>query len=266
MTYKQNKIKNAIILAGGKGTRLSEQTVTIPKPLIRVGPDPAIIHIIRHFVSHGVRNIYIAGGYKFALLAKELEDYFTTGSLSSKNKNISIITDKEDPIYKANIRVVDTGYNADTAERIKKVLKYLPENDKATFITYGDTFSDVDLYKVSEQLFSDDESVATLTAVNFTERFGILKLSNNNKVSQFSEKSQSEDEFINGGFIACRENLDDYLLDTDGDFSRDTLPRLQREELLTAYKHSGFWFAMDSQRDWEEINKYYKENPEKFSY
>ena len=105
---KENKIKNAIILAGGKGTRLSEQTKTIPKPLVKVGPDPAIIHIIRHFVSQGVTNIFIAGGYKFNYLAEELGRIFDKDN--SSNNSFSVVKNDDDLIYKANITVIDTGY------------------------------------------------------------------------------------------------------------------------------------------------------------
>lgn len=264
---ESNLIKNAIILAGGKGTRLTEQTKVIPKPLVRVGPDAAIIHIIRHFVRNGVTNIYIAGGYKFDLLANELKERFDLHSSIIDNDNCMIVTDTEDPIYKANIKIIDTGYDTGTALRIKKVLEYMKSQDQdlTSFITYGDSFSDVDLNLVSNQ-WKDAKDVATITAVRFVERFGIMTVdkTDNNKVTKFAEKSQSRDEFINGGFIACSADLIDHIEDTDDDFSKDTLPRLQELNRLGAYIHSGFWFAMDSQRDWEEINQIYKKDPENF--
>lgn len=255
------KIDNVIILAGGKGTRLSEQTKVIPKPLVKVGPDPAIVHIIRHFVRYGVKNVYIAGGYKFNLLAEELRNIMEV-STHRNDSNVMVLQDKEDPIYSANVKVIDTGFSTDTAERIKRTLSYLPDDNKETFITYGDSFSNVNLDKVMEQHFNSN-CVATLTAVNFYERFGILKL-DDDKVTMFAEKSQSVDEFINGGYIACSADLNDYILDTDGDFSRDTLPRLQEMGKLGGYIHKGFWYAVDSQRDWENINKIYNDDPENF--
>lgn len=261
---KQNKITNAIILAGGKGTRLAEQTKKIPKPLIKVGPDPAIVHIIRHFVEHGVTNIFIAGGYKFNLLASELSHIFTKEE--SKSDKFSVISNDSDPIYKANITVIDTGYETSTAVRIKKVLQYMKNNNTPlkTFITYGDTFSDVDLYNVSDELEKTNAN-AVVTAVRFRERFGIMKVnSKNNQITKFAEKSQSVDEFINGGFIACDETLYDEIFDSDEDFSKDTLPRMQENMKLNAFIHDGFWFAMDSQRDWEEISKIYKNDPDNF--
>lgn len=256
------KITNAIILAGGKGTRLSEQTKTIPKPLVRVGGEPAIIHIIRHFVRFGVKNIYIAGGYKFNLIVNEITDRFKLLD-KTKDGQITLEVNEDDLFYKANITLIDTGYETGTSQRIKKVLKYLPKDNKETFVTYGDSFSNVDLDKVNEVL-NNTQNVAVLTAVNFIERFGILKLSEHNQVSLFAEKSQSTDEFVNGGYIACSDLLSSFILDSDDDFSSDTLPRLQEMNKLGAYVHKGFWFAMDSQRDWEKINKIYESDPNNF--
>ena len=260
-----NSITNAIILAGGKGTRFSEQTKTLPKPLIKVGPDAAIVHIIRHFVENGVTNIFIAGGYKFNLLAQELSKVFNP--IECNSDSFKVISNNEDAIYKAKVTVIDTGYETGTALRIKKVLQYMKESEipLKTFVTYGDTFSDVNLYNVSKQL-EETKTNAVITAVNFRERFGIMKVNGNSDklITKFAEKSQSVDEFINGGFIAVDETLIEHIHDTDDDFSKDTLPRLQKMERLGAYIHDGFCFAMDSQRDWEEITKIYKENPSNF--
>lgn len=260
---KENKIKNAIILAGGKGTRLSEQTKTIPKPLVKVGPDPAIIHIIRHFVSQGVTNIFIAGGYKFNYLAEELGRIFDKDN--SSNNSFSVVKNDDDLIYKANITVIDTGYETGTALRIKKVLNYMKAQDipLETFVTYGDTFSNVNLYEVTDAFYKTDAN-AVITAVRFRERFGIMKVDNENNITKFAEKSQSVNEFINGGFIACDETLIELIHDTDDDFSQDTLPRMQSLSKLSAYIHDGFWFAMDSQRDLDEISKIYKRDPMNF--
>lgn len=261
----ENKITTAIILAGGKGTRLAEQTKVIPKPLVKVGPDPAIIHIIRHFVRFGVKNIYIAGGYKFELLASELEKRFNINKMNGHSDSFKVISNSDDLLHEAKITIVDSGYSTDTAHRIKRTALEIPQHlrDEGFFVTYGDSFSDVDLHKVTNQHLESD-AIATLTAVNFQERFGILKMGENNKVAEFTEKSQSHDEFINGGYIACNNSLLDVILDTDGDFSKDTLPRLQSMNALGAYVHNGFWFAMDSQRDYEKINAIYNEDPENF--
>lgn len=263
---KTNSIENVIILAGGKGTRFSEQTKITPKPLIKVGPDAAIVHIIRHFVAHGVKNIFVAGGYKFPMLAEELGKVFSSNT-GSNGDGFVVVNNSEDILHEAKVTVIDTGYETGTAQRIKKVLFYMKEKGYSlkTFITYGDTFSNVDLYKVSEQLETSSAN-AVITAVNFQERFGIMKVnrSEGNVITNFAEKSQSVDEFINGGFIAADETLIDSIANTDDDFSKDTLTKMQVWGQLGAYIHKGFWFAMDSQRDWETITEMYKANPSQF--
>lgn len=255
------KIKNAIILAGGKGTRLSEQTKLIPKPLVKVGPDPAIFHIIRHFVRYGVTNIYIAGGYKVDLIIDTFAKKLRVNQ--GRGTSFQIFTNDNDLLYKANITIIDTGYSTDTAQRIAQTLTYLPENDKYTFITYGDTFSNVNLDRIEEKLL-DSDNVATLTAATFQERFGIMTIDDTGQITKFAEKSQSVDEFINGGYIACSPELGNYIKPDDEDFSKDTLPRLEQHNKINAYIHRGFWFPMDSQRDFEKINKIYNDDPQGF--
>lgn len=261
MTTK--KIDTAIILAGGKGTRLSEQTKIIPKPLVKVGPDPAIFHIIRHFVKYGVTNIYIAGGYKVDMIIDTFKHKLNFNN-NNGNDNLKIYSNENDLLYKANIHIIDTGYSTDTAQRIKRTLEYLPEDNKETFITYGDTFSDVNLDNVTSTLFSSDTNVVALTAATFQERFGIMTIDGNNHVTKFAEKSQSTDEFINGGYMACSKALASHIEPTDSDFSKDTLPRLQEQGHVSAYVHRGFWFPMDSQRDYEQVNKIYNQDPDGF--
>lgn len=255
------KINNAIILAGGKGTRLSEQTKVIPKPLVKVGPDPAIFHIIRHFIKYGVTNIYIAGGYKVDMIIETFSKKLRIEQ--GKGTSFQIFTDKNDPLYKSNITIIDTGYSTDTAQRVAQTLTYLPKDNKATFITYGDTFSNVNLDNVEEKLLKSN-NVATLTAATFQERFGIMTIDDNDQITKFAEKSQSVDEFINGGYIACSPELNDYIKPSDGDFSKDTLPRLEHYNKINAYIHHGFWFPMDSQRDFEKINEIYNQDPKNF--
>lgn len=258
-----SKIDTAIILAGGKGTRLSEQTKTIPKPLVKVGPDPAIFHIIRHFVQYGITNIYIAGGYKVDMIINTFKHKFNFAN-NNGNQKLKIYSDTTDLLYKANIHIIDTGYSTNTAQRIKRTLAYLPEDNKETFITYGDTFSDVNLNNVTKTLHDNKDNVIALTAATFQERFGIMTIDGNNHVTKFAEKSQSTDEFINGGYMACSKDLANYIKSSDGDFSKDTLPRLQTQNRVSAYVHRGFWFPMDSQRDYEEINRIYNQDPDNF--
>lgn len=259
---KNNIPKTAIILAGGKGTRLSEQTKLIPKPLVKVGDDSAIFHIIRHFVSFGVTNIIIPGGYKFDVLVKAFQEKFQIENES--DDNVQIISRRDDLLFKAHIKLIDTGYTTGTAQRINKALKEVPDSEENVFVTYGDTFSDVNLRKVSD-ILNKEKYAAVLTVVPNEERFGIVTLSGKTLVNDFSEKVADSNEFINGGYIGLNiKRYQEFIDLNDDDFSRSTLPRISESHKLGAYVHKGFWFAMDSQRDYEKINKIYNEKPELF--
>lgn len=262
-----NQVRQAIILAGGKGTRLSEQTKNIPKPLVRVGNIPIISHIMNHLISHGVEHIVIAGGYKIDLI----REYFTSSEYryqgSVEINETGIISESDSFLQKGlkKLTIADTGLNTGTAHRIKKATDYLDNPNEPFIMTYGDSVSDVNLYETMEA-FEKSEGILTLTAVQYKERFGILKVdsNNNNKVTKFAEKSMSLDEFINGGFMVLSKKVNQYILEDDDDFSHDTLPRLQEKGLINAYIHKGFWAAMDTQRDCEELNDLYDRKPELF--
>ena len=263
-----SNLKQAIILAGGRGTRLAEQTYQLPKPLVRVGNIPIIVHIINHLASYGVEHIVIAGGYKVEMI----KEYFTSDEFKNQGESLKIEEDgtlstKGSILPKGlkSIQIVDTGLNTGTAHRIERAQKYLPESEDPFFMTYGDTVSDVNLQEVSD-LFFNSNAELIITAVPYKERFGILKVdpNSNNLVTKFAEKSTSKDEFVNGGFMAMDSNATSYILPEDDDFSKDTLPRMQQAGVINAHVHTGFWAAMDTQRDNEELNELYDEKPELF--
>jgi len=260
-------VKHAIILAGGKGTRLAEQTKSIPKPLVEVGNVPILSHIINHLVSYGVEHIVVAGGYKVDLI----KEYF----MSDRYKYQGSVTISEDgvnghqprlPGCLKSLTIADTGQSTGTAQRIKRAAEYFDDENVPFFMTYGDSVSNVNLSDVTDTFYSCKDNVLTLTAVQYQERFGILQINpdDNNKITKFAEKSMSTDEFINGGFMILKPEVIDYIYEDDDDFSKDTLPRLQRENKINAHIHRGFWAAMDTQRDYEELNKIYDEQPELF--
>lgn len=261
-----NKIKHAVILAGGKGTRLAEQTKKIPKPLVEVGNVPILVHIINHLAHYGVEHIVVAGGYKVDLI----KEYF----MSDRYKYQGSVTFNEDgfnghkphlPGKLKSLTIADTGYSTGTAQRIKKASEYFEEENVPFFMAYGDSVSDVDLSEVTETYYKSGLKM-TLTAVRFQERFGILKVDpeNNNKITKFAEKSMSIDEFINGGFMILSPDVVKAIKEGDDDFSKQTMPRLQGQGQISAHIHTGFWAAMDTQRDYENLNKIYDEKPELF--
>lgn len=260
-------VKHAIILAGGKGTRLAEQTKSIPKPLVEVGNIPIIAHIINHLVSYGVEHIVIAGGYKVEMI----KEYFT----SDRYRHQGSITITEDgvegnsPHIQRGLKslvVADTGLTTGTAQRIKLAAKEFNDDSVPFWMTYGDSVSDVNLDKVVEQFYNSNSKL-TLTGVQYQERFGILQVDpdDNNKITKFAEKSMSMDEFINGGFMVLDPEVLEYIYPEDNDFSKQTMPRLQAEGNISAYLHTGFWAAMDTQSDYENLNEIHDRSPELFT-
>lgn len=259
-------VRQAIILAGGRGTRLAEQTKSIPKPLVEVGNVPIMLHVINHLAAAGVEHIVVAGGYKVDLI----KEYFMSdrfkyhGSVTITNDGVqnhqSVL-----PHSLETLVIADTGLSTGTAQRIKKAHGYLPNPEEPFFMTYGDSVSDVDLGAVVDR-FESSNALATLTAVNYHERFGVLSIDpENNQVTEFAEKSMSKDEFINGGFMVLAPEVVDEIREDDNDFSRDTIPRIQEKGGITAHLHTGFWAAMDTQRDYEVLNALYDEQPELFN-
>lgn len=259
------KIKHAVILAGGMGTRLSEQTKTIPKPLVEVGNMPILAHIINHLAHYGVEHIVVAGGYKVDLIKEYFKSdrYKYRGYMTVTDEGVKNGRDRL-PAGLKTLVIADTGLSTQTAQRIKKATEYFTEENVPFYMTYGDSVSDVDLSEVTK-VFYESDCEMTLTAVQFQERFGVLSVNPDNKhVTKFVEKSMSTDEFINGGFMILKPSMTELILETDTDFSKTTMPRLQSEGKISAYVHKGFWAAMDTQRDYEELNKMYDNKPELF--
>lgn len=261
-----SKVKHAIILAGGMGTRLAEQTHAIPKPLVEVGGVPILVHVINHLVHHGAEHIVIAGGYKVDLIKEYFmsDRYRYRGSISLTEDGV----ENHDHVLPRGLKslvVADTGLTTGTAQRIKRAAEYLPDDNVPFFMTYGDGVSDVDLGKVVD-LYNDTGAKLVLTAVQYQERFGVIKMGkeSESKVDEFAEKSMSTDTFINGGFMVLDSAVLDVIEEDDFDFSKETMPRLQEAGEIHAYKHLGFWDAMDTQKDYENLNKLYDENPELF--
>jgi glucose-1-phosphate cytidylyltransferase len=258
-----NRIKKVVIFAGGKGTRLAEQTNLIPKPLVPIGPDPVLIHIMRHFYRAGYREFIIAVGY----MSDEFKRYFRDYSLSKRDviftKYGMQVSDSED-VEDWVVNIVETGENSTTGQRLNSVRRFLKPGE-TFFLTYGDSVSDVPLKKVEALHFSQPDNTVTITAINRTERFGILRVNGDNKVANFSEKSSASAEYINGGFIACDYSIFDEVSSEAGDLSFEVLTKLASEGKMSYYPHSGFWHAMDTQKDVDDLNKLYDTHPEYFN-
>ena len=217
-----------VILAGGFGTRISEETHKIPKPMVKIGNKPIIEHIINYYLKYKFKEIIICGGYKKEILQK----YF-------KKKKF--------------IKVIDTGLNAQTAARIKKIKKYLG-NDKDFCMTYGDGLSNINLKKLVK-FHLKHKKIGTLSAVRPIPRFGHLTLVKD-KVKIFREKDFLSEGWINGGFFVLNTKIFNYIDNRqDCIFEKEPLEKLSKDGELMAFKHEDFWHPVDTLRDKNYLNK-----------
>tara|TARA_B100000941_G_scaffold204278_1_gene148855 strand:+ start:2496 stop:3197 length:702 start_codon:yes stop_codon:yes gene_type:complete len=224
-----------VILAGGFGTRLAEYTNTIPKPMVKIGDEPILSHIIRIFKSYNFNDFIVAAGYKKEIII----DYY-----------------KNSKEFK-NLKIVDTGEKTMTGGRILR-LKSLIKDKENFFMTYGDGLCDVNLNELVK-FHMKHKKIATVTAVHPPVRFGELEI-NEEKVIKFEEKSQAKVGWINGGFFILNKKVFDYIKDDNILFEREPLEKLVNNENLMAFKHEGFWKCMDNLRDKIELDKMFKNN------
>ena len=218
-----------VILAGGFGTRISEYTKTIPKPMIAINKKPIMVHIMEHYARYGFTDFYIALGYKGSVIKK----YF-------KNKK-----------FKWNINLIDTGLKTMTGGRLKRLKKIL---GKETFLmTYGDGLSDVNLTKLLK-FHNKNKKLVTLTAVRPPARFGAIKLVGG-KVKTFKEKDKMDEGWINGGFFVIEPNFLDLIKNDQTFLEKEPLEKVSSQSELVAFKHKGFWQCMDSKRDKDKLEK-----------
>ena len=218
-----------VILAGGRGTRISEYTRSIPKPMVKIGSLPIIVHIMKLYAKYGYDNFYVALGYKGQII----KDYF------KKNR------------FKWKINLIDTGKNTMTGGRLKRLSKYL--KDETFMLTYGDGVSDINLKKLVS-FHKRNLKTVTLTAVRPPARFGVIKLQGNN-VKYFKEKSNIDEGWINGGFFIIEPKFLKYLKNDKTFLEKNPLEKVAKNKNLIAYKHTGFWQCMDTVRDKEILEK-----------
>ena len=228
-----------VILAGGLGTRLSEYTKKIPKPMVKVKNKPIITHIMEHYAKFGFKNFYIAAGYK----QQTIKNYF-------KNKK-----------FDWKIKIIDTGQKTMTGGRLKRLEKYL--KNETFLLTYGDGLSNVNIKKLIK-FHKNNNAIVTLTAVRPPARFGAIKIKGK-KVSYFKEKSRLNEGWINGGFFVMEPNIFRFIKNDKTFLEKEPLSNLGRKNKLNAFKHNGFWQCMDTIRDKEILEKALK-NKKYFNY
>ena len=213
----------AVILAGGYGTRISEESHLKPKPMIEIGGMPLLWHIMKIYSHYGINEFVICCGYKGDMI----KEYFSKFDF---------------PLW--NVQLVDTGLNTMTGGRIKRIQNHI---DDTFCLTYGDGLSNVDINSLIS-FHKEKKSLATLTAVHPPERFGVLELSEE-YVTEFHEKHRGQSSWINGGFFVFEPEIFDYINDDTTILERAPLETLAKEKKLTAFKHNGFWHSMDTLRD-----------------
>lgn len=234
-----------VILAGGLGTRLAEDTELRPKPMIEIGGRPIIWHIMKHYAHYGFNEFYLALGHRGEVIKRFFVDYSSLGG----NLRIDLTSgqiDKQDPTGEDwTIHLRDTGQETNTGGRIKRLAADL--KDGPFMLTYGDGVSDLDLRKLLE-FHRSHGRIATVTAVRPPARFGGL-IFEGDLVSEFTEKPQIGEGWINGGFFVFEPSILNYLKDDDSSLEADALEQLASEGQLAAYRHAGFWQCMDTPRD-----------------
>ena len=229
-----------VILAGGFGTRLSEYTTKIPKPMVKIKNKPILMHIIDHYVKYGFNEFYIALGYKKEIIKKYIR------SVKLK-KNIKI-------------HLVDTGEKTMTGGRIKRLEKYI--NNETFMMTYGDGLSNINLKKLLN-FHKTNKKLVTLTAVRPPARFGAIKLKKN-LVSYFKEKSKMDEGWINGGYFVIEPSFLKYIKGDSTYLEREPLEKATLKKQLSAFRHKGFWQCMDTKRDKDNLEQILKSKKIKF--
>ncbi len=245
-----------VILAGGMGTRLSEYTKKIPKPMVKIGKQPILMHIIDSYKSYGFNDFCIALGYKGSIIKKY---FFELAGVSSKHANELMQLDNvsiEIPQKKISITLANTGLKTLTGGRLKRLEKII--GNESFMLTYGDGLSNVDFNKLLKE-HQKSNKLVTVTAVHPIARFGELKIDNNNNVISFKEKPQTQDGWINGGFFVIEPKLIKFIKDDKTILEEEPLEKAANIGEFHAFKHEGFWYCMDTQRDKDFLESFIKE-------
>ena len=236
----------AVILAGGLGTRISEETINKPKPMIEIGGRPIIWHIMKHLSKNGINDFIICLGYKGYMIKEYFKNFdFYDEDLKIKIKNGKVTNHSKKIKDNWIVNLVDTGQNTMTGGRLKKIKHLL--NNKDFLFTYGDGISDVNI-KHLVKFHKRHKKMATITAVKPLGRYGALNI-NNDVVTSFSEKPKGDIGWINGGFFILNKKCIDYISGNQTYWEKEPLETLVKKKNLKAYKYNGFWHAVDTMRD-----------------
>lgn len=242
-----------VILAGGFGTRISEESHLKPKPMVEIGEKPILWHIMKEYSKYGFNEFIICLGYKAYAIKEFFADYYLHTSdvtFDIANNEMIVHNNYAEPW---KVTLVDTGLNTMTGGRIKRIQKYI-ENE--TFmLTYGDGVSDVNIQQLVE-FHKTHGKLATMTAVNVGQRFGVLKTDKEDNIRSFREKNENDGAWINGGYMVLEPKVFEYIENGDSTiFEKEPLENLAKDGELKAYRHTGFWKCMDTLRDKKQLEE-----------
>ena len=248
----------AVILAGGYGTRISDEANLRPKPMIEIGGKPILWHIMKLYSFHQVTDFVICCGYKGYIIKEYFSNYFLHQSdvtFCMKKNRMQVHQNNSEPW---TVTLVDTGEDTMTGGRLKRITNYLKNEDNFCF-TYGDGLSDVDI-SGSIAFHKKHKKLATLTATRPPGRYGALKIGDKDDVKSFQEKPDGDGSWVNGGFFVLSPKVLDKINDDQSSWENDVLPILADENQLSAFKHSGFWQPMDTLREKNMLNQLWVDN------
>ncbi len=242
-----------VILAGGLGTRISEESHLRPKPMINIGGMPILWHIMKIYSSYGYNDFIICCGYKQHMIKEFFADYYLRSCDVtfdfSNGGSMEVHSSYSEPWH---VTVVDTGLNTMTGGRVKRIQKYI--GNETFMLTYGDGVSDVNI-KELEAFHRSHGKLATMTAINVGQRFGVLEISDDGHISSFREKGQDDGSVINGGYMVLEPAIFDLIDDDSTVFEKRPLETVAARGELMAYNHTGFWQCMDTQRDMQRLEE-----------
>jgi len=244
-----------LILAGGYGTRISEESDYKPKPMVEIGGKPILWHIMKIYSYYGYNDFVILLGYKGYYIKEYFANYFLHQSdvtIDLKTGEMQIHKNSSEPW---KVTLLDTGLDTMTGGRIKRAQKYIGK--ESFMLTYGDGVGDIDINKLVE-FHKKHNKYITITSVQPDGRFGALDIGDNNEVKAFIEKPKGDGGWINAGFFVCEPEVFDYIEGDDTIFEREPLQRLAKDKQLYTYKHKGFWRPMDTLRDKRELERLWK--------
>jgi glucose-1-phosphate cytidylyltransferase len=247
-----------LLLAGGFGTRLSEETDVRPKPMVEIGGKPILWHIMKIYSEHGFNDFVVLLGYKGYYIKEYFANYFlhqSDVSIDLKENKMEILNNSSEPW---KVTLIDTGLNSMTGGRIKRVENIV--GNEPFMLTYGDGVSNIDI-KALVEFHKSHGKAMTMTSAQPDGRFGALDISENNQVNEFKEKPKGDGNWINAGFFVCEPKVFDYI--TEGDstvFEQTPLANLAKDGEIFTFKHDGFWKPMDSLKDKNDLNKLWDDN------